>query len=470
MLARLKSIFYPDGFIPSSAIFPSIDSERLARELRLEEHGRNRGANNQPASNSKEFDHIETGILERLEDLRRKGLQNYATHHRVYYERLTRAGQASKEVEIAAGSARNDFGILVQTWQTRIIAARDRYHDAYKWYLRFREIHRLERPAKQFEGWVKVFSLAIVLIVVEAGINSYLFSKGNEFGLLGGVLAATIVSVVNVGMSSLLGYLARYMHHRNLVLKLFGLLAVLVWIAFAAATNLGVAHFRDGLEAGQLWHDATIQAVPKLAAAPFALSSIESWLLAGIGLLISTLALRKGWHTDDPYPGYGRVERQREEAHRDYESELHDALADLKSRQEEGIGDLRDANDLVRGGISEAIDALFGQVALGAHLKAFLEQCDIKVAHLLAVYRDANRSARNDPAPPSFDRMPKFAPFDQQPADHGRRETAEAEAARVTATVDAAISEIFATFDKARKTFEDARTVQRDGSPEPRTI
>lgn len=295
-------------------------------------------------------------------------------------------------------------------------------------------------------------------------MNSYLFSKGNEFGLLGGLLAAVIVSVVNVGASATLGYLTRYLHHRNLILKLGGLIILLVWMVFATAMNLGVAHFRDGLEVGLSWTQATENAVPALIAQPLHLASIESWLLVGIGLLISVIAFRKGWHTDDPYPGYGRLERSLSRARSVYQSALLNALEDLKDRRDQAIEELQDANEQVRNGISEAIDALFGQSALGAHMTTFLEQCDVKTAHLLAVYRDANRAARKDTPPKSFDKAYKFSAFKPESLELSRRKNAEAEAARVTATVEGAIKEIFEQFETARLNFDVTRTVQRDGS------
>lgn len=463
MLDRLKSMFRSDDFIPSSAVFPSIDSDKIAKDLKLEDQGTSRGQNNQPPTETKDFDHVETSVIERIEELRRKGLENYESNRRVYNERLARAGQASKEVDIAAGSAKNDFGALVQEWQSRIEDPRERLNETFNWRARYRERNRLQRPAKEFEGWIKVFSLTIILVVIEAGINSYLFSKGNEFGLLGGLLAALIVSVVNVGGSAMLGYLARYLHHRNLLLKLGGLIFVPVWMAFAVAMNLGVAHFRDGLESGLSWAEATEGAVPALLARPLYLASIESWLLVGIGLLISVLSFRKGWHTDDPYPGYGRLERSLAKARSVYELELHNALEDLKDRRDQAIEELQDASEQVRNGITEAIDALFGQSTLGAHLKTYLEQCDVKTAHLLAVYRDANRAARKDPSPKSFDKVYKFGAFKPESIEVSRRENAEAEAARVTATVDGAIKEIFEQFETARLAFDVTRAVQRDG-------
>lgn len=466
MFDRLKSVFRAEDFVPTSAVFPSIDSDKISKDMKLEEKGAARGKENQPPSDVKEFDHVETGIIERIEELRRRGLENFETNRRIYNERLARAGYATKEVDIAAGTARGNFGAQVQSGQAAIEPQRDRLAATYRWRDHYREKNRLEHPAKEFEGWVKVFSLAIVLIVIEAAINAYLFSQGNEFGLLGGLLAAVIVSVVNVGCSAFLGYLTRYINKRNWLLKLGGLVFILSWLAFAVAMNLGVAHFRDGLESGTPWRVAAEAAVPSLLQNPLGLASIESWLLVGIGLLISALAFRKGWHTDDPYPGYGRVERALEDARASYADALNETLDTLSGQRDEAIAELRDASEQVRQGIAEAIDTLFGHSALGAHLRSFLDQCDVKVAHLLAVYRDANRRARTTTAPKSFDKPFKFPPFKAAPVDMSRRESAEIEAAKVTASVEAAVRDIFDQFEAARSAFDVTRVVQGD-APAP---
>lgn len=460
MFDRLKTVFRSDDFVPTSAVFPNIDAEKIAREMRLAENGASRGRDNQPPPEASEFDHVEAAIIQRIEELRRRGLENYETNRRVYNERLSRAGHATREVDVAAGTARGDFGKLIQLGQSRIVASRTHLAELFRWQVRYRKIHRLERPAKVFEGWVKVFSLAIILIALESGMNAYLFSQGNEFGLLGGLIAAMLVSVVNVGASAFLGYLARYLNHRNIVLKLGGAIFTSGWIGFATVMSFAVAHFRDGLEAGRPWRAAAEAAVPALLERPLHLASIESWLLVVVGLLISVVAFRKGWHTDDPYPGYGRLARDLQAARDAYAGELEDTLEDLGERRDDAIAELRDASEQVRQAIGEAIDALFGQSALNAHLRAFLDQCDVKVAYLLAVYRDANRAARTSPAPGSFERGYKFPPFKPPPVDAARRGEAEAEARRVTDTVEAAVRDIFVQFDAARTAFDVTRVVQ----------
>lgn len=179
-----------------------------------------------------------------------------------------------------------------------------------------------------------------------------------------------------------------------------------------------------------------------------------------IGVIISTLAFRKGWHTDDPHPGYGRVERAVKVARDRYVMELDLALDDLAKTRDSAIADLQDANEEVRQGIGEAVDTLFGQSTLGSHQQTFMEQCDVRVLHLLAICRDANRAARSQPAPKSFDKAFKFPTFQLQPIDTARRANAEAEAAKVTATVEGAVRDIFEQFEAARKAFDVARVVQ----------
>ena len=83
------------------------------------------------------------------------------------------------------------------------------------------------------------------------------------------------------------------------------------------------------------------------------------------------------------------------------------------------------------------------------------------MAHLLAVYRDANRNARTEPAPPSFARVHRFAAFTPARIEDGRKTNAEAEAAKVTETVDAAIADIFAQFENARREFRLPEEIQR---------
>jgi uncharacterized membrane-anchored protein YhcB (DUF1043 family) len=468
MLASIRKIFQSDTFIPTSAVFPSIDNLQLARELRLEEQGQKRGAANQPPADAKVLDPVEIEAISAIEERRRKGLENFEQNRSVYAARLTRTAGIAQEIKTSAGRARNDFGTATQKWRNSIVSARERLNETYSYRKTFREQHGLVRPAKQFNGWANVVLLAAILIVVEAGMNSYLFAKGNEFGLLGGGIAALLFSLVNVTACLMLGYFAHNSNHRNPGWKLFGIFLILFWIVFAATINLGIAHFRDGLEAGVAWTEAASGAIRKLLNSPLDLGTIESWLLMAIGLIISVVSFLKGWFTDDPYPEYGALERSLEDARLEYEGRLQDALAELQQVRDQAIEEFTETNELVKEAVSEAIDALYGHTTLSQHLGTFLDQCDLAAAQLLAIYRDANWSARTEPAPQTFNEGHTFRTFVPAPVQEGLKDTAQAEAMKVDQIITEETQRLFDLFDEARREFMDLDIAQSgSGRPAP---
>jgi hypothetical protein len=131
MIDRLKSIFRSDDFIPTASVFPGIDADKIAKEMKLADQGASRGKENQPASSVTDFDHIETGIIARIEEQRRIGLENFETNRRIYNERLARVGSVSKDVEVEAGRSKGEFGQKVQYWKNEIEGARERLFETY---------------------------------------------------------------------------------------------------------------------------------------------------------------------------------------------------------------------------------------------------------------------------------------------------------------------------------------------------
>lgn len=460
MLESLKKLFRSDDVIASLSVFPEIDDARIAEDLDLEGNGRTRGSREQPESSATTPDHVETAIRGRIETLRRNGLERYEGNRTIYNERLARAGQARKEVDIVAGDTRSDFHAEVKICKARMTSSVERLKETFDHRVAFRRRYGLDRPARQFEGWFRFMLVAVIFIVIECFLNAYLFSGMNEQGLLGGLFQALIISLVNVVGSVMLGVFACGLNHTNLLRKLIGFVMLAAWFVLAVVLNLAVAHFRDLLDGGTAWREALNLAIVNLKGDALGLASLESWILFAIGFIISTLSFLKGWYAHDPFPGYAAVEKALDEARQTYEADLAEAIEDLMEKRQDAIDRLKDADQQVRDGISSAIDALFGRTALDAHLQAFLEQCDMKLAHLLAVYRDANRAARTSSAPESFGRSLEFAPFVPAQVEISRKQSAEAEVERVSATVDAAIKEIFETFTDAVDAFRGLDEIQ----------
>lgn len=454
MLKTLADIFRSDEFVPSSSVFPDIDKDRLVKDLQLAEEGRTRGTADHPETDSANLDHIELKAVSRVEDLRRRGLENYETNRRVYSERLNQAVSARMLVETEANDSKAKFAEEVTKWKSLMVTPRERVQETYKWRRRFRELNRLERPAKEAATIVSLIGLAFIMIVIESAGNAYLFAQKNTLGLLGGLMAAFLVSVANVSLSTMFGMATRYINCRGLMnfyKKVIGLGFFIAWIAFAAGYNLAVAHFRDAVERIGEWREAGVVAIQTLQESPIGLYTMESYVLFIIGAFISILSFLKGYHHSDPYPGYSKVANDVIDAREEYVANLEESIETLAEHRDDAVNGLRAANDEVHRNINDSVDALYGQKALQSNLAPFLEQCNIAANYLLSVYRDANKAGRKDAPPEYFKQSYSFENFKPSVEDMSRRQEAEDQVKEVSDLVNRSIQDIFEVFHEAVK-------------------
>jgi hypothetical protein len=265
-------------------------------------------------------------------------------------------------------------------------------------------------------------------------------------GLLGGSLVALVIAVVNVGFSMILGWFGRWVVHRGAFQTVIGLLVIILWISFAAGFNLSVGHFRDVAD-GREWNDAAIAALGNLQASPVHLQSIESWLLVGFGMLISFISFLKGFHLDDPYPGYGRVVRRLQAARQDYADEVEAAHDELLEKRDAAKENLEDAGTVARDEINEAVDVGYASQGLAGQRDVFLGHCEDVANRLLTIYREANVTARTTPAPAHFARAHRFAEGKDRHAEADRQDRARDAVRRIETAVEKAVQDIFAAFD-----------------------
>ena len=459
MLKEIAKLFKSDDLLPTGAIFPSIDEDKIIREMKLTEEGRRRGEKNLPESEAGSLDSVETKILSRVEEIRRRGLENYQNNKEIYSKRVANAQSAHLAVKTIAYKAEGDFRGDIKDWRNRLTGLVDRLRGWDKARTAFRVKHGLDRPAFASPNTALTVFLVISAVVVESALNGYLFASKNEFGLVGGVMLAVLVSVANVSLSGLAGQFSRLARHRGFLKRLAGWMIILAWIGLAFGFNLAVAHFRDAVETLDSWEVALQRSVENLVNAPLGLASMESWLLLVLGCTISIGTFLKFALSGEPYIGYAKTSAQWDRALRTFDDAVHEALAQLSEKRDEAVEELQDAERDVRESIGDAVDALYGQTMIKSHLATFLEQCDLKTNVLLQTYRDANRSARSESAPPHFDQSYAFQPFVDQTVDEGRRHDADEKVREIGQIVNDAIEGIHNAFRELMDEYPDADTI-----------
>lgn len=452
-LSSLVDKLRPDRFVPSTAIFPDIQVETLAKDLRVEQRGRQRGEKDLPSPDDEKLDVVENEIVAALNERRRKALNNYEEHLQTYSRRLREAHSARSELKTISGVSKTDFSKAVLDWENHLTNARRRVSELYWEMENFRKENGITRTARSKSSLLLFLGIAIALIVIESASNGYFFAQGNELGLLGGSIVAFAVSVLNVSTLIICGYFSTNVVHRRFIRKSLGFLAIVFAIVFALGFNLSVAQFRDA--AGYLvWNEAVREALEVLTTDPLGLRSIESWLLVGIGLLICFVSFWKGATYDDPYPGYGHLSRRLENAREDYAHQISQALEDVEELRDKAVDELNEARREISAGLNEAIDVIYARRGLREQCGIFLEHAEQAANQLLGIYREANRQARSAPAPKHFGKPFTFEKFsDRDAPDQRDRETVEKDLDAMNKVIDETISDIFDECARAQKSF-----------------
>jgi hypothetical protein len=407
-VASIKGLFGLDEkVVVQPGFLRPIDTERIARELDLDESAAHRGRSNSPQTATTQFDEVEQAVVQKIQS-------EWTWQGGALVGEL--AAYASRIVQFSINAEFEKLKLLGHDALAKLRGAnhraeaelgplRERFVSSREELKQFGARHKIVRPARRSSRRWTTFGLMFVLIGFESVVNGFYFATGSEFGLVGGVGTAIGISLVNVVFSFALGLIpARWVHHRNLLLKLLGLIVGGAGLLAIVGLQGFAAHFR---EATALVGDkaAMSVAVQTLRNSPFAIADLNSFYLAVLGIVFSLLAFWKGYTFDDPYPGYGAATYRADHA-RDAYTEVHADLFD----------DLEEIKDTTVAAINAGLDRLplFPQTAanIRASRAALLEnfkgyEASVVTAanQLLSRYRAKNREQRTSPAPAHFDRV-----------------------------------------------------------------
>jgi hypothetical protein len=384
-----------------------IDTAAIARQLKLERIAAERGKTNIPACDASGPDAIEQQIIQLIESewtwqggelinnlraykqrLASFGVQSEFTRLVLHAkDTLARLHEADHRAEAELGPLREDY-----------LAARNELSD-------FKKKHRLARlvrvPARR---WT-TFGLLFVLVALESVANGLFFAKGSEFGLLGGIGTAIVISVINITSCFLAGlWPVRWINHRNVILKIVGLFLALAAIAGVAGLHAFAAHYRDAMASIGEDH-ALAMAVATLIASPWVLDNLNSYYLFAMGLAFGLLSIYKGATFDDPYPGYGPMSRRHEAQRQDYSDQHADLFDDLTAIKDETIQRLDQGIKNLPVYPQEAANIRAQRAALVQTFRGYEPSVVTAANQLLSKYRDINRTHRTASVPPYFNQQ-----------------------------------------------------------------
>ncbi len=384
--------------------FRTVDVAAQAKAYKLAARGAQDGVMNRPETISDLPELAEQEIITAIHADRDRCLIDLTAHLRAERDALAQLQTAMDiaGMRLASDEAVADFAMLTASYAGSLAQRRQRAASAAAEYDEFRARYRIVRDARQPTNRSLSLALMAFLIVFEGIINAVFFASGSDLGLLGGALLAAAFSAVNVGAAALNGWFPlRWAHHRGVAVKLAGIVAFPALCAASVALNGFVAHYRDIAQASP--------EVPPLLAAyagllrtPFELQSIESWFLLGLGVSFAGAAIAKGYHLDDPHPGYGAHDRRRLASRDEYEDIRRQVIDHASEVRDEFTSKLHEKIATLRGSSSQRQHLLASRARNLSEFEAHEGHLAQAATQLLCIYRQANEAARSTASPVRF--------------------------------------------------------------------
>ncbi len=388
------------------SVISSLSLSELEENTRPRENGLDDGQKNHPPAGATEMARTEQRILFEAERFLGKA-RDFANKNLTDIRR--------KMAALAENGGDNFFAVtrepqkeFTKHWVTvdpELTDLRVEERTALRDLNRFKADHGLQRSAVYPDSHVKHLALVCFFLLCECLANTYFFAANSDLGYLGGFFQALVVSIANVGLSYLCGWLAlRELNHHRPLRKAVGALCLGLYGTSITVFHLLVAHYRDLLTLDP--ENAIRMTLPRFSEGPFSFDTLESIIVIAIGVIISVLALMKGYTHDDRYPGYGEVDRLHKvkaKAYRDKEMAARGRMIGLVDGAEEKVNQ-RLAQEEAR--VAEMRDLLDGAKSVVAHIDN-IDQQVAKVAHTaVAIYREANKSVRTEALPAYFATLP----------------------------------------------------------------
>lgn len=393
----------PNGIVPG--FLRPIDTDQIAKQLKLIQRGEENGKQNLPRSETRSFDDVEQSIVQKLESEWSWQGGELLNHLRSYAVRLAGYSIESEftRLQLRAKDTITNLRAINHQAEANLGPLREHYLATRSELRDFKNKHKLTRPSRAPSSRWTSFGLLFVLLAVESALNGMFFAKGSDYGLVGGIGTAIGISLVNVSFAFVLGlWPARWMRHSNLAIKFIGAVSLLSGIALITGVHAFAAHLREATTASVNEDEAGRVAWQSFVNNPLSIHDLNSVYLFALGMLFAALAIFKGYTFDDPFPGYGSVTRRFSRAQDDYSDEHSSVFDDLEDTRQEIATNLDDGIQRIPT-FPQAADNIRAQRAtMLEQFRAYEAGVEAAVRQLLAQYRNANIRVRSSDPPDHF--------------------------------------------------------------------
>lgn len=385
--------------------YPKYDSKKLKKELDIEKKGKEDGLASIPPHTSKEVigyektitNHLVTKVTEVEASARTQITSLVEEINHLEIDKLRKKiDDYNEETKDKFNSLQSDAG-NVKYYESQEV------QNINKLFKQFQDENKITRAPRYPDS--KRFSYAIILSLVlfEILANSYFFKEFTSSGILGGVFVALLIAVFNIGLGYIYGeHIARYINHISSFKKFISYFMGLVFLGSTLIINFFAAHLRDAIDTAisldqEAYTVDTMVVAQKVFSSPLALQSFESIVLILIGMAFTISAMLKMYFADDPYPGYGELDREKQAKTEAHYHEIREYLNMCRDLMLERVLDIRTTIQNISTNLNLLNNYKERLSLYTQNFQTFLHQVQTIADEIVNEYRSTNMRHRPEP-------------------------------------------------------------------------
>ncbi len=390
--------------------FPRINTlNSVIKDLKIDEFAKMDGEKNLPRTNRKTLDATEEkikGFYQRLNQDSKGLASEYANNVRQNIDN-SKIMLIEAKIDNFNKETTNWFNEKKKEAKNFKYFIDERIAEAVNRYKEFRKKNSLNRRAAYPDSIRLYIATALAAFVGESIINGVFLKEVTTKGLVGGFQIAVLISFFNVWVGYAYGkYVLPHKNHIHNANKYWTRFSMLLYTIYCLIVNLFCAHYR---EAARLSVDENTEikltnVFQNAFTNPFGIDDILSFALLLLGIVFTIAGIASGYNSNDPYPGYGKVQKNSDDTMKKYASEHWKYYEDCTKEKNNKIKEIRMLFQDIRTkyrSVKAMLD-IFSTLKerYNIHISKINSECKQAVMH----YRAVNIRHRNDREPKYFEK------------------------------------------------------------------
>lgn len=400
------------------ALLTSVDTKAVEKKFDLRSEGARLGAAGVPPENATALSGPERQAINEVEEARR-GYQTWATRRLASVNQAIAQYDIRHEINTALAEDiqfQNKVAAFLTTENDGLTRLQKELRQREAELEEFKKKNKLNRLANYPSGGMKFlrFGILLALVAIEGFLNANFLAQGLPSGLVGGFLYAVMFAVMNIVSAAFIGWMPFRWHNLD-GKKYIAVVTIMGALLVSSIVGLLLGHLRFAFS--KEIDDAFSLAWQTFVASPLAIGGIDSIILFFVTLAFAVGAFIDGYTLDDPYPGYGPIDRRYRKAIEIYDEEIESVNERLRELRDEAVEHLKETLAKTQGAAAGLRAQIIEKEAAGQRLNAAMTAARAAAEAVVNTFRTENQVGRagrpspkyfKDPVPLMEVQLPSF--------------------------------------------------------------